>query len=568
MVVTGWNASQSGEREMNAVVRLLLGAGMMVLLAGCDEPVKTEIVPIPQNAVPSSLEVVVADNGSSWPPLPVIALDASASYDPDGGDVSVAWEVADAPEGSDLSERLAGSHRPEVVALLTAVGEYRVRARLTGTGNRVKVSPWMNFSVQHGIRGPALRKLRGLPVSADWQDLYVYAEPEVPVALLPPAGVPEGVVYRWVLQYVPEDSHATLTGEDQPSPEFTADTVGNYGVALEVLRDGVTQAVALYVVSVRQDEDDVEQPVLGKVIGTGLVSAQLIPGTRTLVAHGGRKLVVRNLDEGESHELLLSSNIRGVAISPAGTQALVPLTHGIALIDLSAATPALLWSKSLIDQPYQYYLDALWIDDDRAFVVTSPATGGSSSTPLTLFQVSDKSFRLLSNSLIDRYYYGDNTVGTFLVRYEGAALYSWSSWGLRRTEFSATSEPQGSARLTFAPCVSNSSPTVLLSSNRIAACGILFDLSATGVTSPLAIINYPANSIGEQILSADGTAIYGVSWEGVWKVDAVSSLPPERLVVPGVPYGSQFIKVLSTPQVPLAVVVMVQSELRVFFVNN
>jgi len=547
---------------MNAVVRLLLGAGMMVSLAGCDEPVKTEIVPIPQNAVPSALVVEV--NRQDCYHTRMLLLDAANSYDPDGGDIDLTWEVAKEPEGSRLSAQLAGEGRAEVLALLERVGDYRLRVRATGEGGRVKVSPWVNHRVYDNENGMyysgGVCQLPGSGIATQGVSLIKSASKDTAVELSAP-GVPAAdIAYRWVLLGAAQGGRVTMVGDDLPVLSFSADKAGMYSVALEMSRDEVVQAVAMYRVDVLESTALIIQDIARGEFD----QAEVLPGTRKLVMYGGRELGTLDIDTSETHALRLPGEARSLVFSPAGTQALVLLDTGIALVGFDAGVPTLLWNRSVLEAPYQYYTDAIWLSDERALVVSGSATSSSyySYPKLHLFLGADRSLVLLSDT-----FFGYSSQPD-LLGFDGSDFYWGSGSTLRRKSISVLGELQAAptADVTFAPCLYSSNPGfVFLSRERVAACGVLFSLGAMGVASPLHIIDFPPSyDLSTMKFASDGSAMYVLNrnYDSLWRVDALAGNEPEptslpQRLPPSHPYApNQYlepVKILSTPELPLAV---------------
>jgi hypothetical protein len=558
---SGFGATQSGVKVMSAVIRFLLSTGLLVLLAGCDEALKTEIVPIPQNAVPSALVVEV--NRQDCYHTRMLLLDAANSYDPDGGEIDLTWEVAVEPEDSRLSEQLAGEGRAEVLALLEHAGDYRLRVRATGEGGRVKVSPWINHRVYDNANDPyysgGFCQVPGSGIATQGASLIKSVSKDTAVELSAP-GVPAAdIAYRWVLLGAAEGSSATLVGDDLPVLSFTADKAGTYSVALEMSRDEVVQAVAMYRVDVLESTDLIIQDIASGEFD----QADVLPGTRKLVIYGGRELGTLDIDTSETHALRLPGEARSLVFSPAGTRALVLLDTGIALVGFDAGVPTLLWNRSVLEAPYQQYTDALWLSDERALVVSRSATSSSYSYPkLHLFLEADRSLALLSDT-----FFGYSSEPD-LLGFDGFSFYWASGSSLRRKGISVLGELQTAptADVTFVPCLYSSNPGfVFLSGERVAACGVLFSLGATGVPAPLHIIDFPSSyDLWTMKLASDGSAMYvlGRYDYSLWRVDALADNEPERTSLPQrLPPSHpdapnrylEPVKILSTPELPLAV---------------
>jgi len=157
-----------------------------------------------------------------------ITLDGSASTDPEGGALTFAWAIVDAPAGS--SAMLDDPALVQPTIRIDAAGEYDV-ALVVSDGSLDSVPDIVTISTTNSApvadAGPAQSGQVGDIVTLDGT-----ASSDVD-------GDP--ITYLWSIDVSPFGSLASLDDPTAPMPSFTLDTFGSYEISL-VVNDGVVDS--------------------------------------------------------------------------------------------------------------------------------------------------------------------------------------------------------------------------------------------------------------------------------------------------------------------------------------
>jgi len=158
-------------------------------------------------------------------------LDASASSDPDGHDLTYSWSIADAPDAS--------------TATITDAGQATATFTPDEQGDFL-----ITLSVTDGYSDPVTDDILisatypGAPPVADAGENKC----SIPGRIVLPDGSassdPDGddISYNWSIAESPSTANASITAESSATPKFTTDEAGQYFLALEV-SDGIWDPV-------------------------------------------------------------------------------------------------------------------------------------------------------------------------------------------------------------------------------------------------------------------------------------------------------------------------------------
>ncbi len=260
-----------------------------------------------------------------------VALDGSASSDPDGDPLTYAWSFTSRPAGSGATLSNASSATPSFVADLA--GDYVVQLLVDdGQVNSPADSVWVTAAPVSGNQPPVANA--GPDQGVDAGDTVALDGS----ASSDPDGDP--ITYAWSFASVPAGSGATLSNASSATPSFVADLAGDYVVQL-VVDDGQVSSPA----------DSVR------------VTAVSVSGNQPPVANAGPD---QGVDAGDTVALdgSASSDPDGDPLTYAWSFTSRPAGSGATLSNASSATP------SFVADLAGDYVVQLVVDDGQ---VNSPA---------------------------------------------------------------------------------------------------------------------------------------------------------------------------------------------------
>ncbi len=153
-----------------------------------------------------------------------VTLDGSKSYDPDGGDITYAWQLVSRPDGSSATLANPTTVKPTFVA--DVQGDYV--ADLTVTDSEHLTSRPGSVTITAGAA----------PVANAGPDQIVALGAKVVLDGTGSSAAGESApAYSWQFVSRAPGSNATMTGMTTAHPTFTADTQGQYRISL-VVSDG------------------------------------------------------------------------------------------------------------------------------------------------------------------------------------------------------------------------------------------------------------------------------------------------------------------------------------------
>lgn len=154
-----------------------------------------------------------------------VSLDGSGSTDPDGDDLTFAWELRSKPDGS--SAELAGADTPAAGFVADAAGEYEVA--LTVSDGQESDSDTVLITA--AAPGPGNTP----PVADAGGDATVPAGQEVILDGSASSNADgDDLTFSWELSSRPDGSSAHLADADTQNPAFIPDMAGEYVVELTV----------------------------------------------------------------------------------------------------------------------------------------------------------------------------------------------------------------------------------------------------------------------------------------------------------------------------------------------
>lgn len=193
---------------------------------GIDVPDGTD-TDIDTDTLPSNNTSPVADAGldQSGQSGGVIELDGSASFDPDGDELTYEWVFANVPSGS--SATLLNDFREDPQFYADVAGSYQVE--LTVDDGELSDTDTLTVTV---------REANGSPTADAGPDQTVSASSSVQLNGGNSTDPEDDALnYTWQFSSRPSGSAAVLSSTFSPTPRFTADLAGTYVVSL-VVDDG------------------------------------------------------------------------------------------------------------------------------------------------------------------------------------------------------------------------------------------------------------------------------------------------------------------------------------------
>lgn len=163
-----------------------------------------------------------------------VALDGSASRDPEGESLSYRWVVNSSPAGSTLANGFdTGAQRPSFVPTVT--GEY-VFKLVVSDGRSESLADLVSINVQEitVTRGNIVDQLHvkvGDIVRLDAHDMHCSGLSDANLS------------YSWSALKTPATSSSALSSKSSPIVEFTADTDGSYHAEVVVFCRGLNRVV-------------------------------------------------------------------------------------------------------------------------------------------------------------------------------------------------------------------------------------------------------------------------------------------------------------------------------------
>ncbi len=183
--------------------------------------------------VPNGIPVADAGPDRDGPRTGQVALDGSASHDPDGDPLTYSWQIVSRPEGSSASLSVPNGPRP--ILTIDVEGTYVVSLVVS---DRYDASVADTITVTAANRAPIARIVAPLPaavgetVTLDGQNS---SDPDH-----------DPITYSWILT-APAGSTAVLSGASTATPSFTFDVDGPFRLTLTVSDGSLSGSAATFV---------------------------------------------------------------------------------------------------------------------------------------------------------------------------------------------------------------------------------------------------------------------------------------------------------------------------------